>query len=275
MCRKKMIFFTFHLKRVLCLFLFFTVFLLSTCFAFMTYSDEESCKGGKLAIVIDDFGLQREGVAQMLGLECKLTVAIMPFLEHTEDDAEDALENGKEVIIHVPMQASYHDPSGYLGPRPIRVTDTEETIKKWVDDAVLELPEAKGANIHMGTLCSSKEYIMQPLLEALNGYNHYFVDSKTSGKSVCREVAGEIGISFYENHVFLEHEQKNKQYVKKCLTKAMEIAQKRGQCIAIGHVGHEGGRITVQAIHEMLPAFHENNIELVFVSELRPLDENK
>ncbi|MBE7036420.1 MAG: hypothetical protein E7403_03905, partial [Ruminococcaceae bacterium] len=44
--------------------------------------------GGRLAIVIDDFGQQRKGVSEMLHLDCKLTAAVIPFLEYTEDDVE-------------------------------------------------------------------------------------------------------------------------------------------------------------------------------------------
>ena len=61
---------------------------------------------------------------------------------------------------------------------------------------------------------------------------------------------------------------KSGDYVKKCLKKAMEIAGEEGQCIAIGHVGCEGGSITAQAIREMLPEMKKAGIELVFLSEL-------
>jgi len=228
-------------------------------------------QGGKLAIVIDDFGLQRKGVSEMLSLDCKLTAAVMPFLEYSEDDAENALENGKEVIIHIPMQATTHDVPSHLGPRPIKVSDSESDIKQWIYDAREDLPEAVGANIHMGTLCSTKSEIMRPVFENLKQYNMFFLDSKTSSKSVCRKTAKEVGIQFYENEVFLEHEKKTKAYVKKQLKKAMKIALKTGECVAIGHVGYEGGIITAEAISELLPEFKENNIELVFLSELSPL----
>ncbi len=228
--------------------------------------------GGRLAIVIDDFGLQRKGVSEMLSLDCKLTVAIMPFLEHTEDDAEDALENGKEVIIHIPMQATSHDKASHLGPRPIRISNSAAEITAWMEEAVEELPEAVGANIHMGTVSSTREEVMRPVFESLREKQLYFLDSKTSSKSICRRVAQEVDITFYENEVFLEHERKSKDYVKKRLRKAMKIAQESGECIAIGHVGYEGGLITVNAIREMLPVFRENGVELVFVSELTPMN---
>ena len=232
-------------------------------------SDAEA--SGLLAIVIDDFGLQRQGVSEMLSLDCKLTVAIMPFLEHTEDDAEDALENGKEIIIHIPMQSNYCGIASYLGPRPVTVSMSEQEVKAWLDDALSELPEAVGANIHMGSLCSTKEEIMTPVMSHLSQKGLFFLDSKTSGRSVCRNVAKKTGVGFYENRVFLEHEMKSKNYVKQCLRKAIGIAKEEGQCIAIGHVGCEGGSVTAQAILEMLPEMKKQGVRPVFLSELKEI----
>ena len=270
----KILFMSVHLTQV---FLFVSIILgvglMAVLIGFSAGRDVNSRGSGQLAIVIDDFGLQRKGVSEMLELDCKLTLAIMPFLEHTEDDAEDALENGKEVIIHIPMQATTHDRVLSLGPRPIRINNSPEEIHNWIEDALIELPEAVGANIHMGTLCSTKEEIMRPVFEILEEKQLYFLDSRTSSKSVCRRIAREANINFYENQVFLEHESKNKEYVKKRLRKAMKIAREEGMCIAIGHVGNEGGVITAEAICELLPECRESGVELVFVSELMPFNQ--
>lgn len=223
----------------------------------------------KLAIIIDDFGLQRKGVQEMLELDCKLTAAIMPFLDYSEEDAVLAVEHGKEVILHLPMQATLHDNWNHIGPRPFRLGQSKEEICQLLGEMLEDIPQAKGANIHMGTLCSTKEEIMLPIFQCIRERGLYFVDSMTSAKSVCASVAEETGIEFYENGVFLEHEQKTKTYVKKRLAKAMKIAMNKGSCIAIGHVGAEGGMITVEAIREMQPIFSENGVELVWVSELK------
>ncbi len=271
---KKILFYSIHAVRLVMFCLLLLLGLLVVIFHVITHSHTAGgVETGRLAIVIDDFGLQRKGVDAMLSLDCKLTVAVMPFLEYSEDDAENALENGKEVIVHIPMQATLHDRPSHLGPRPIRVGDSPEVIRQWMEDALCELPEAQGANIHMGTLCSTRECVMKPILQLLQERNLYFIDSKTSSESVCRQTARKTGVRYYENEVFLEHESKTKEYVKKCLRKAMKLAKTEGSCIAIGHVGCEGGMITVEAIREMLPEFRENRVELVFVSELSPFFE--
>ena len=235
-----------------------------------TTSVDATGNPAKLAIIIDDFGRQRKGVKNMLELDCKLTVAVMPFLEHSTEDAQEAVNNKKEVIIHLPMQATTHDNPNHIGINPITIDQTPTQVKELMDKILEDIPQAVGANIHMGTLCSTKKETMRPVFEKLKEKNMYFVDSMTSSKSICDETAMEIGIPFYSNRVFLEHEQKTKAYVKKRLAKAMKIAKDKGQCIAIGHVGVEGGNITVEAIREMMDDFKANDVELVYVSELIP-----
>ena len=58
----------------------------------------------KVAIVIDDFGNNMKGTNQMLSLPIPLTVAVMPFLPSTKEDAIVAHKKGHEVIIHMPME---------------------------------------------------------------------------------------------------------------------------------------------------------------------------
>lgn len=222
----------------------------------------------RLAIVIDDFGRQRKGVKEMLELDCKLTAAIIPFLEYSADDAQYAVEHGKEVILHLPMQATNHDKPDHLGNRYITLSQQPEAIKSLLSDAKAELPQAKGANIHMGTMSSASRKVMEPVMEFMKENNMFFLDSMTSSKSVCKEVAAEKGIAFWENDNFLEHEAKNTAYVKKQLQKGMDIAKKNGKAVVIGHVGYEGGTVTVNAIRDMLPEFAEQRVDLVWLSEI-------
>ena len=45
-----------------------------------------------------------KGTNQMLSLPIPLTVAVMPFLPSTKEDAIVAHKKGHEVIIHMPME---------------------------------------------------------------------------------------------------------------------------------------------------------------------------
>jgi polysaccharide deacetylase 2 family uncharacterized protein YibQ len=221
---------------------------------------------GKLAIVIDDFGQDRNGVKEMMSINRHITFAVMPFLTYSQTDAENAYQKGFEIIVHLPMEPVKGKIS-WLGPKPILSTSSDNDVYQITSEAFLGVPYAVGANIHMGSKISTDERIMSDVLDIIKEKGVYFLDSKTSAKSVAKKISNEKAVPFYERNVFLDG-QTNKEHVKGQLRKAGEIALRDGKSIAIGHVGIEGGKITAQAIIEMLAEFDEKNIQLVFVSEL-------
>src|SRR5690348_7506474 len=62
-------------------------------------AQSQNSDGGRLAIIIDDFGQNREGVKEMMSIPVHLTFAIMPFLTFTQSDAHTAYEKGYEIIV--------------------------------------------------------------------------------------------------------------------------------------------------------------------------------
>lgn len=221
---------------------------------------------GKLAIIIDDFGQDRSGVKEMMSIQRHLTFAVMPFLAFSQKDAIEAHEKGFEVIIHLPLEAN----TGklyWLGPRPIFTDSSGEEISKIVNDAFENVPHAVGANIHMGSKASGNEKVISYILDIIKEKDAYFVDSRTAEHPVAVKIAAAKGIPCFDRNVFLDGK-KPKSYIVKQLETAMDLAIKHGKAIAVGHVGTEGGRVTAQAIEEMLPQFDKNNVRLVYASEL-------
>ena len=228
-----------------------------------------------LAIVIDDFGQDRGGVREMLDLPLAITCAVMPNMEFTQKDAADAHAVGKEVIVHMPMQARPGDPMSWYGPEPILLWHGREQAQAIAERAVASVPHAVGVNIHIGSGSSEREAIVGGVMEVCREAGYYFLDSYTSAKSVCEKVAAEHGVPFLIRHVFLEHGNRSKANIKRELRRAVEIAKARGSCVAIGHVGPEGGKPTAEAIREMIPYFEEQGVEIVPASKLLSLEENK
>jgi uncharacterized protein len=226
-----------------------------------------SQKEGKLAIIIDDFGQSRDGVNEMMSINGHLTFAVMPFMEHSIQDAENAHEKGYEVIVHLPMEPNYGKPS-WLGPSPIMAGMRNEEVKQIVRESFENIPYAVGANIHMGSKASSEESIVSSILDIIKDKSLYFVDSRTANHPIGKKLADEKGVLCYDRDIFLDG-QKPLSYIKSQLIKAEGLALKKGYAVAIGHVGMEGGKVTAQAISEMLAEFESKNVKLVFVSELR------
>lgn len=224
----------------------------------------------KLAIIIDDFGLDRNGIEEMMTMNRHLTFAIMPFLKYSKQDAIAAHAKGYEVIVHLPMQSEKIDIPEWLGPKPIKVNLSDSEIEKIVADSLNSIPYTAGLNIHMGALASENKRVVSDVMKVVKRKGLYFVDSVTSPRTVCRSVAQTIGVRFIERNVFLEGTSKNrtKAYVKHQLAAAENLALKNGYAVAIGHVGSAGGKVTVQAIKEMIPELERKGIKLVYVSEL-------
>ena len=58
----------------------------------------------KVAIVIDDFGLNTDQARCFLELDLPITFSVLPFLPHSIEVANMAHDEGREVMLHMPMQ---------------------------------------------------------------------------------------------------------------------------------------------------------------------------
>lgn len=81
-----------------------TVLIFTLFIPFFLFPIQANAHTNKVAIVIDDFGNNMKGTDKMLSLPIPLTVAVMPFLPSTKQDAIGAHKKGHEVIIHMPME---------------------------------------------------------------------------------------------------------------------------------------------------------------------------
>lgn len=229
-----------------------------------------SIRNPKLAIILDDFGLNRDGIDDAMHINRHLTFAIMPFLKYSRQDAITAHAKGYEVIVHLPMQSQKKDNPGWLGPRPIKLNLKDADIDKITSDSISVIPYASGLNIHMGALASENKRVVSAVMRVVKRKKLYFVDSVTTPKTICRPVAKGLNTPFIARNVFLEGSSKNKSisYVKQQLSIAEKLALKNGYAVAIGHVGSAGGKATIQAIMEMIPEIEDKGIKMVYVSEL-------
>ena len=221
---------------------------------------------GKLAIIIDDFGQNRNGVEEMMSIEAHLTFAVMPFMTFSQSDAENAYNKGYEVIVHLPLEASGGKLS-WVGPRPIMADMSEDKVKAIVNDSFESVPHAVGANIHMGSKAGEDENVISSILDVIKSKRLFFVDSRSCRHPIAKSIADNKGVVCFERNIFLDGG-RSISAIKKQLETAGKMALDRGEAVAIGHVGTEGGRDTAQAIAEMLPEFKEKGIRIVFTSEL-------
>ncbi len=247
----------------LSVFVFFQA-LPTTAPTFLTSSAQAE---GYVCIIIDDFGNNGNGTKEILSLPIPITVAVMPFLPFSLQDAEAAYQAGKEVFLHVPMEPLHGKPS-WLGPKAITNDLSDEEIRSRLQEALKEIKWATGLNNHMGSKIMENKRIVKTVL-ALSKENHLiFVDSKTTQKTVAPMIAEEIGTTYFCRDVFLDNV-KNKRDIENRLSELGNIALEKGYAIGIGHVGPEGGIVTAQAIQSMIPVLEKKGIRFVTMKELQ------
>lgn len=222
-----------------------------------------------MAIVIDDFGLDRGGIDEMLNIKVPLTCAIMPLLEFSEQDATQAHAHGHEVIMHMPMEACvYMDPQVY-GNIMIGNYDDRATVFEKLDRAYKSIPYANGLNMHIGSGTCEHLDVMQSVYAWAKKNNTHFLDSRTSIHDVCDKAAESENVPYIKRDVFLEpHGMRGYENAKQFLRKCAEIAHRDGYAIAIGHVGVEGGAETARAISDMLFELEHMGVEIVPLSTI-------
>lgn len=213
-----------------------------------------------MAVVIDDMGVDRSRTRRVMSLPGPLTVSFLTFARHLQRQAQRASSEGHEVMLHVPME-----PRGNVSPGPdaLLVKMTAEEITKRSHDLLGRMTGFVGVNNHQGSRFTENEAALRPFMKVLKKKKLFFLDSKTTGRSVGKKVARDVGVRYVERHVFLDHEP-NASFVHKQLAFAERIARRHGYAIVIGHPKD----VTINALHEWLPQLADKGIALVPVSTL-------
>lgn len=211
-------------------------------------------QGNKVAIVIDDFGNNMKGTEEILHLPVKLTIAVMPFLSTTSVDAETAHKLGHEVILHLPMEPVKGKKS-WLGPGAITTDLSDKEVAKRVKAAIDAVPHVVGINNHMGSKVTADERVMRIILGICKERDLYYLDSKTSRKSVVSKIAQELEVPYLENELFFDEIYTTNHIVKQA-NQLIRKTEVDNSIIAIGHVGISGEK-TARVLKQYIPAIKE------------------
>lgn len=188
-----------------------------------------------LAIVVDDFGeIGGNLLSGFLDLPTSVTFAIMPEYKHSVNTMQKAHEQGRESIIHVPME-----PIGYPQTNPgknaILVQMKEAEISKLLNKLIDGLPLCIGINNHMGSLATADTDVMTSVMKVLKARNKLFLDSRTSNVSVAYQMAQQAHIPAFRNSIFLDSPDISEATMNKKLRELESLSQRNPHLIAITH----------------------------------------
>jgi uncharacterized protein len=224
---------------------------------------KELLKKYRAAIVIDDLGYDKKVAQELIALKEPLTFSILPGERYSREIANLVTQAGYEVLLHQPMEPLDY-PKDNPGKRAILMNMSPQQVRAMMVKNISDVPYVDGVNNHMGSRVTEDETKMGEVLAVVKEHKLFFVDSRTSTKSVAYKTARKMGVRASYNMVFLDNEN-NVDYVKKQLDKAVAIALKNGKVVAIGHCERKE---TLAALREKLPEFLKLGIEIVPVSQL-------
>ena len=184
-----------------------------------------------IAIVIDDLGADLPGTGKAMRLPKPVALAFLPYAEMTPGFAGRARDEGRTVLVHMPMQAE-RDPRP--GPMALGVGMPPDEILRRLSWSLERVPGAVGLNNHEGSRFTADETALAPVMQAVKGRGLFFLDSKTSGASRAEAVARAAGIASSGRDIFLDDDP-SEAAVRRQLVELVAVAKKQGAAIAIGH----------------------------------------
>ena len=224
--------------------------------------DTTSKKNATIVLVIDDFGYRNDSVSDgFLDLNIPITCAIIPGHLQSRKFAQKAFAAGKEVIIHMPMESSLNTPGE--DEYKIKSGMTSEEVEWRIREVLKEMPEAIGMNNHQGSKATTNGKVMSVLGSVLNANNKFFIDSRTTSKTVAEEIMRSIGVPTIRRHVFLDNDD-SKDKISERIDEVARLAQKQGIAVAIGHAKPN----TLKAIKDALPKLLADGYQFEFASNV-------
>lgn len=188
----------------------------------------------RLAVVLDDAGNSLEVCEQVRALAPEVAVAVLPNTPLSTDVARCLASQGRELLLHLPMQP-VEDDGGGPGPDAVEVGLSSSEIASRFRRALERVPGARGVNNHMGSLATTDVTTMEALAAALRPTGLYFLDSRTSPDTVAEVVMRDVGIPALRRDVFLDVVGEPAA-VRRALAEAVELCKQQGHVVAIGHV---------------------------------------
>ena len=220
---------------------------------------------GKIAIIIDDFGYSKsQQIQQILQFPFPVTIAIIPGLSKSKQLYELAHQHTKETLIHLPMEA-LDEKVDYTNYTLYTTNMTDAEIRQRVQNVIEDYPKSKGINNHMGSKATANSRIMKILMEVLKKQHRFFIDSKTTNKSVAYQTAQNLNVLSAERDIFLDSGgEDDEEYLKNKLAALKKIVKKKGTAIAIGHPYKN----TVKVLSEEIPKLQKEGYDFVTLTEL-------
>ncbi len=216
----------------------------------------------RVAIIIDDLGYHFANGKRAISLPGPVAMSVLPAAPRARALAQQAHASGKEVLLHLPLQA--HDDDARAEPAEIVLDMSRARVGDTFQQALEAVPHVVGINSHRGSLLTRHPGHMAWLMQEIAAREElFFIDSFTTHQSVALQIAEENGVDAVRRDIFLDPD-KDPETVAREFERLKEVARERGYAIGIGHPY----TATLELLERELPRLAEEGFELVRISEL-------
>lgn len=217
----------------------------------------------KLAIIMDDMGYSMARGQRVLDLPGAMTIAILPFTPSAAELASATVAQGKEVIVHQPMEPQR--PQGAITAKGMLTTGMAATdFYATLSAAIDSVPHSVGISNHTGSKLTTHGERMGWVMDHIRQRDLFFVDSRTSANTVAHRTAQEFDVPTVSRDVFLDHVI-TPAAIEIQFERAVRLAKLRGSAVLIAHP-HE---VSLRFLEERLPRLIANaEVRLVTAGSL-------
>lgn len=204
-------------------------------------------KSPRIAIIIDDIGYDRATVKKFLSLNLPITLSMLPDSPFAKNIIGQARKKHVEIMLHQPMEP-FEYPRINPGPGTLLTSMSPDELVQQLIQNLESMPFVSGVNNHMGSKMTASASQMRQVFSVLKQRNLFFIDSRTTEKTICRPSADLLQIPFGERDIFIDHFQ-DSDFIKKQLYELVRIAKTHGDAIGIAHPYTK----TYQVLKNVLP----------------------
>ncbi|ATX80807.1 hypothetical protein Ga0123461_2408 [Mariprofundus aestuarium] len=187
-----------------------------------------------LALVLDDVGYDLPALKRILALSIPVAIAVIPDAPYAQASATMAHEQGQMVMLHLPMEPTSEKYRNKMTPYFLHEKMGREELRETFQRGLDKVPFVEGVNNHMGSHLSEQMEPMRWVMQVCREQGFFFVDSKTSHKSVAAEAAELMDVPWASREVFLDHDL-NPEAMQRAWKSAERCLEKGYRCVVIAH----------------------------------------
>lgn len=187
----------------------------------------------RVAIIIDDLGYDRHLADKFATLSVVRTFSVFPNGPFRTQTMKTAADHGIELMLHLPMEPEEY-PMVDPGPEALLMGQTPDEMIARLNELLDGLPLAVGVNNHMGSRLTADADRMNQIFSVLKRRRLFFIDSRTTVHTICRQSARLLQLPFAQRDIFLDHDQ-DPTLIRRQVARLLAVAKKHGEAVGIGH----------------------------------------